>query len=226
MMTMRLHQKVVNHRAGMTDDDYDDAEFFCSDQSDYDNLSGFDDSDNDNNTSFQKNTSPNMNRIIGGPTKPDVSRMSKANAAKALSKYKIDRKKYTDKVRSDRVKIAQSMDTSKAITHCTGDNTDRIRPMAVVETKRLLVGQTFLTKDIVWMRIAEEANRRRIKCKTESSNHFNLYVSGDRFRVHVNFSEKSKWKVMVAAVRDGDEGRDNNIDDWLTNADGKSVTSE
>ena len=64
MMTMRLHQKVVNHRAGMTDDDYDDAEFFCSDQSDYDNLSGFDDSDNDNNTSFQKNTSPNMNRIL------------------------------------------------------------------------------------------------------------------------------------------------------------------
>ena len=71
----------------MTDDDYDDDEFFCSDQSDYDNLSGFDDSDNDNHTSFQKNNTPNMNRIIGGPIKPDVSRMNKANADRALSDY-------------------------------------------------------------------------------------------------------------------------------------------
>ncbi len=52
--------------------------------------------------------------------------MSKANAAKAISKYKIERKKYTDKVQSDRVKIAQSVDNLKSITQCTGDNTDRI----------------------------------------------------------------------------------------------------
>ena len=48
-------------------------------------------------------------------------------------------------------------------------------------------------------------------------------MSGDWFRVHVNFSEKYKWKVMVAAVHDGDEGCDNNIDDWLTTSDGKTM---
>jgi hypothetical protein len=28
---------------------------------------------------------------------------------------------------------------------------------------------------------------------------------------------------MVATVRDGDEGHDDNIDDWLTTSDGKSI---
>ncbi len=54
------------------------------------------------------------------------------------------------------------------------------------------------------MRIAEEANSRRITYTTEVSNHHNLCVSGDRFRVEVSFSEKSKWKVTLAAVREGD----------------------
>ena len=71
--------------------------------------------------------------------------------------------------------------------------------MAIVE-QHLMLGQTFATKEIVWMRIAEEANRRRIPIKTEISNRFNLYVSGDNFCVQVNFCEQTKWKVKVAAV--------------------------
>ncbi len=63
----------------------------------------------------------------------------------------------------------------------TGDNSDRICPMEVVEKRRVLAGQMFSTKDIVWMQIAGEANRRQITIKTELSDCFNLYVSDDNF---------------------------------------------
>ena len=51
---------------------------------------------------------------------------------------------------------------SNYVRECSGDNTNGLRPMTVVENKRLMAGHTFTTKEIVWMRIAEEANRRRI----------------------------------------------------------------
>ena len=70
------------------------------------------------------------------------------------------------------------------------------------------------------MRIAEEANRRRIRIKTELSNRFNLYVSGENFRVQVNFGEKTKWKVNVAAVWEHDPGSNTPITDWLATAEG------
>ena len=71
------------------------------------------------------------------------------------------------------------------------------------------------------MRIAEEANCRRIKFTTKISNLFNLYVSGDNLRVQVNFLEKNKWKVKLAAVRENDVGVDLPIDDWVQSAKGK-----
>ena len=90
-----------------------------------------------------------------------------------------------------------------------------------MEKFRLQEGHTFISKEIAWMRIAEEANRRRIKVITEISNLFNLYVSGDHFRVQVNFSEKNKWRVKLAAVRENDVGVDIPIDDWLKTVEGK-----
>ncbi len=58
---------------------------------------------------------------------------------------------------------------SYSISKFTGDNTDRIRPMELVEKCRLMAGQTFVSKEIVWMHIAEEANRHRINIKMELS---------------------------------------------------------
>ena len=58
------------------------------------------------------------------------------------------------------------------------------------------------------------------------SNHHNLVVSGDRFRVEVSFSEKSKWKVTLAAVREGDKGVDMPSDDWVGKPSGKPRKGE
>ncbi len=51
--------------------------------------------------------SPNNNRIEGGPTKPDVTNMSNAEAACKLKEYKVARKQYTDSVHCEGVKLAQ-----------------------------------------------------------------------------------------------------------------------
>ena len=83
-----------------------------------------------------------------------------------------------------------------------------------------MAGHTLLSKEIVWMRITKEANRRRITIKTELSNHFNQYVSGENFRVQVNFCEKKCWRVKVAVVREHDPGSNTLITDWLTTAEG------
>ena len=200
-------------------------DFECSDESEYENLPA-DDSDDDLFTSFQKNDQPLTNRVMGGPSKPDTSKMSDYDAANAMADYKSARKKYTDKLRHDRIKAAQLSTIELRPEECSGDNTNGLRPMTVVENKRLMAGHTFTTKEIVWMRIAEEANRRRISYTTEVSNHHNLVVSGDRFRVEVSFSEKSKWKVILAAVREGDKGVDMSSDDWVGKPSGKPRKGE
>ena len=154
-----------------------------------------------------------------------MSNMSESDAIEAMKKFKVERKKYTDCVRHDRIKLAQlAVNVYFDAATCTGDNNDRLRLMAVVEKYRLLAGQTFVSKEIAWMRIAEEANCRRIKFTTEISNLHNLYVSGDNFRVQVNFSEKNKWKVKLAAVRENDDGVDLPIDDWVKLAEGKAAS--
>jgi hypothetical protein len=73
-------------------EDNDDNDLNYSDQSDYNNYSVVD-SDDDLHTSFQKNKSPNLNRVQGGPSKPDVSNMSDSDAAAAMNKFKVEQKK-------------------------------------------------------------------------------------------------------------------------------------
>ena len=210
--------KNVDEDASFKEIDNDIHDLNYSDQSDYDKNSCVDSND-DLFTSFQKNQSPNLNRVQGGPTKPDVSRMTESQAAIAMKKYKVDWKKFTDRARHDRIKLSQStVNIFFDASSCSGGNSDRLRPMTVVEKYRLLAGHTLVSKEIAWMHIAEEANRRRINVKTEISNLFNLYVSGDNFRVQVNFLEKNKWKVKMAAVRENDAGINIPIEDWLKSA--------
>ena len=46
-------------------------------------------------------------------------------------------------------------------------------------------------------------------------------MSGDHFCVQVKFSEKNKWRVKFAVVRENDVGVDIPIDDWLKTLEGK-----
>ena len=58
------------------EDEEDDQFIIDSDIDDYANLSDLDGSEDELRTSFQKNSAPIKNRILGGPTPPDTTLMS------------------------------------------------------------------------------------------------------------------------------------------------------
>ena len=93
--------------------------------------------------------------IGGGPTKPDTTGMTDSRAAAVLRQYRSERKKYTDKLRSDRLrKAATAFDA--AIVY-TGDQSPLLRMLDVVKNNPTHVGHSFPTRKLVQLRIVEEA---------------------------------------------------------------------
>ena len=139
--------------------------------------------------------------------------MSKSAAIQAVLDYVKARKEFMDKLCHDRVK-----DNKSTISHqikCTGITLPRLCAIIDIENNRLSEGHTYPDKNILWLRIAEEANRRRIKIWTERSDHFNLIVFGERFRVAAHFVENKGWTVHLATVCDGDIGMDKSLEDVI-----------
>ncbi len=204
-----------SYNTAVDDDDDEDGDYkYTSDVDDYENISDLDDSEDELRTSFQKNSTNTKNRISGGPIPPDYSKMSEREAAIAATKYNKARKAYTDKLRHERVKGNKSTVTGHV--DCTGVTVPRLRSIVEVENNRLMVGHSFPDKNILLLRVAEEANRRRIKIWTERSDHFNLIVIGQRFGVAARFIESRGWVVNLAAVRDGDDGMNKSIQDMIS----------
>ena len=121
------------HDDDSKDGNYVPDELDCSEVSDYDNIPGVDD-DDEFFTSFQKNTSPNINRIEGGPTKPDIRNMTEEEATRTLKEYKIARKKYTDWLSS-----AEGSDTNK---RAKGDKITPYRAKWVADLLQSIVMDT------------------------------------------------------------------------------------
>ena len=65
--------------------------------------------------------------------------------------------------------------------------------MKDVESNCLEEDHTFASKDILILRIAEEANLRCIKMKVERSDCTNFIVVGIKFYVSGTFSENGGW---------------------------------
>ena len=117
-------------------------------------------SEDETRTSFPKDL-VTKNIIPGGPTKPDVRNMSDDAAKNVLKAYSKARKAYTDKQRFARAKAVNTV--SNLLSGYSGHNIEHLRTMTDVESYRLEEGHHFATKEIFYLRIAEEANLRRIK---------------------------------------------------------------
>ncbi len=87
-------------------------------------------SEDETRTSFPKDV-VRKNVIPGGPTKPDVRNMSEAKARIVLKAYTKERKAYTDKQHSSRVKAVKSVSHTSAYS---GHNSTQLRTMNVVES--------------------------------------------------------------------------------------------
>ena len=140
----------------------------------------------------RKNISP------GGPPKPDVRSMYKAEAKIVLKANAKKRKASTDKHCCARVKAVQSV---SHLSGYSGHNSTQLRTMKDVESNCLEEDHTFATKDILNLCLAEEANLRCIKM----SNSTNFIVVGINFYVSGSFSENGGWTAKTVVCRDGDD---------------------
>jgi hypothetical protein len=91
--------------------------------------------------------------------------------------------------------------------------------MKDVESNCLEEDHTVATKDILNLRIAEEANLRCIKIKVERSDGRNFIVVGINFYVSGSFSENGCWKANTVVCRDGDDLMKIPPNEWIDNID-------
>ncbi len=91
-----------------------------------------------------------------GPPRPDTSGMSAADAQEAIKEWRVLRKAHTHKMQREH----RMLFGSNAATEIeySGVVDARLWLMSDVEVTRLLKGHTFPTKEILLIRIAEEAN--------------------------------------------------------------------
>ncbi len=166
-------------------------------------------------TSFPKDIA-RKNKIPGGPPKPDVRGMYKPKAEITLMAYAKERKAYNDKQRCARVKAVQSV---SHLSGYSGHNSTQLRTMKDVESNRLEEDHTFASKNILNLRIAEEANLRCIKMKVERSDSSNFILVGIQFYVSGSFSESGGWKANTVVCRAGDDLLKIPPNEWIDNID-------
>jgi hypothetical protein len=138
---------------------------------------------------------------------PDVTGLSEAAAKRTLSCWNVEMKKYRDR------KAREQKDAHNRILGRDGDGDDSpftgedsagLRLMEMVEGRRLMVGDSFQDRDVLRMRVAEEANLRQIGIVIKRSDKRSFEVVGDDFYVKANNGKRKGWVVTAAFVRAGD----------------------
>ena len=153
-------------------------------------------------SSFPKNNSVSKYYLESGPQPPDLSQYPEEDHNDVWAAFKKKRKAYNDKQRYTKAKIARNNPNCNESRY-TGCNSDQLQPMTEVEAGPLLVNHTFSSKDILHLRIAEEANLRGIVIRVTRSDDQNFHVIGVDFYVRASFTQKDGWKVLSAVCREG-----------------------
>jgi hypothetical protein len=162
----------------------------------------YDSEDEQLRSSFQKDKS-RMNIIPGSPEPPDLSKYPKSEWDAVLAAYLIKWKAFTDRDCHRRMKKSKS--EAKLSATVSGVQIEQLRPMSKVETHHLLEGDTFKNKEVLQLRISEEANLRGISTRANRSDLMNLIVVGINFYVNASFFEHSGWVVHTAVCWEGDD---------------------
>jgi len=124
--------------------------------------------------------------------------MTAAEADEAKKRYSINRQKFRDKIRCERLRAAKDglLDNKDYMR----DVTPMLSPMVLVINSHLKRGHTFPYRDLVALRIAEEANFCGISFQTDKSDELKLYCRGpDSFLVYATNSDYG-WMVTKCNV--------------------------
>jgi hypothetical protein len=141
----------------------------------------------------------------GGPERPNTSGMTKASAEYEMKLWRKARKKYTDSLLSLKAKVRKSLERDNDDNNHYDDDikylrviTDIFRQMTAVEAEPMIVGHNYPSKEILLMRIAEEANLHNVEAATIRSCDKRVYFqgrAGATFTVKARHSETKNWTV-------------------------------
>ena len=120
----------------------------------------------------------------------------------AKQEYKRERKKFTDGLRLKRFKDQNENFDAEGFSGCL---TLGLRTMVDVQKCRLEVNHTFPDKEILVLRVAEEANLQGINFVCTRSDLRDFKCTGPRFFVIAWHSKHLGWFVSVANIRECDE---------------------
>jgi hypothetical protein len=140
--------------------------------------------------------------IPGLTPKPDISGISKADGKRAITEWRVIRKSETDALR--RKNSQSSMEKSKlegpeenSIVY-TGDVSPVMRTMLQVGTEPLQVGHNFPTRDIMLLRVIEEANLYGVYVTISRSDSLQFLASGKNFLVTGCWGIRKGWNITKA----------------------------
>ena len=144
--------------------------------------------------------------IPGLTPKPDISCMSKEDGKQTLKEWRVKRKSETDALRR---KISQSSLEKSKIEGpenisdnnnivFTGDVSPVMRTMVQVSTEPLQVGHNFPTRDIMLLRVLEEANLYGVYITISRSDSLQFLASGNNFLVTGVWGIRKGWNITNA----------------------------
>ncbi len=134
----------------------------------------------------------------GGPPRPDTAGMSATKAQEAIKEWRVLRKAHTDKMQREHRRLFGSNAARENEYSVFLDA--RLRLMLDAEVTPLLNGYTFPMKEILLIRITEEANFCGCQIAIARSNNYQVYVrgcAGSLFQVKASCSIKLGWKVTT-----------------------------
>ena len=170
----------------------------------YDDDSDFADEKPPADMSYYRDTNDmrGRNLIRGGPERPDTSGMTEAGANTEIKKWRKARKKYTDGLLAAKAKLRKSLEETDnydddAIAYL-GVTTPFLRPMSAVEAQPMCVDHNYPSKEVLLVRIAEEANLYNVEVANVRSCNKRVYYDGRggaQFKVRARPTLDKGWTV-------------------------------
>ncbi len=158
----------------------------------------------------------------GGSPRPDTSGMTAAKAQEAVKEWRVLCKAHTDKMqREHRTLFGPNAATE---IEYSGVVDARLWLMLDVEVTPLLKGHTFLTKEILLIQIAEEANFFGCQIAIVWSNNYQVYVqgcAGSLFQIKAFCSFKLGWKVITILTTEATKANDDPAEEIIHNGEEK-----
>ena len=187
-------QSKKNHNyktTGEEDEDIDkDDAFYSPDENE-------DDDDDDDNGAHDDDDG-----MMDSDIEIMCNNVMQANEYKKSSVAK--ERKLTNRKQYDKQRIMDAKVGAINATEFSGQTSPTIRPMTEVEAFPLKKNHTFNDKNILLLRIAEEANLRGIRLHVLKSNPMSVHVRGYKFVVRANFSTLKGWHCSRVQCREGE----------------------